>query len=165
MRGFFARRLPTLDAALTRFDAWWAVRSPRERLLFATMTLLILGVILTFGAIRPLEAARAERLAHIHQYETYNARLRAAGSLAPSKPPRTGAPIAVVTGAATSYGLTVAAEPIANGVRATLADGSYDAVMAWLGDLGGTSRLRISFVTILKRPEPGHVSAVVEFAA
>ena len=157
-------RTPTFEAWLARFDAWWAERSRRERILFGIMTALILGTLLVFAVIRPLQAARAQALADIRTYETYGARLRTAGTLAPSRPARTGPAATMVSDSAIAAGLVANAEALPDGVRATVADGSYDAVLAWLADIGATTSLRIRRVAIQRRPAPGRVSATVDFA-
>ncbi|WP_204328410.1 hypothetical protein, partial [Stenotrophomonas maltophilia] len=44
--------------------------------------------------------------------------------------------------------------PIPGGARATIADGGYDSVMAWLADLSVTSSLRIKRVDLQKAAAP-----------
>jgi general secretion pathway protein M len=160
-------RTPAIEAALARFDAWWAVRSPRERVMLGVLAALLGGVILIYGVIKPLQAARAQAIADIRTYETLNARIRAAGTLsaAPKQRQRTGTPIEAVAASATSFGLVATPEPIPGGVRAAVADGSYDAVMAWIADIGATTRLRVQRVSIQRRPAAGRVSATVDFGA
>lgn len=158
-------RTPTFEAWIIRFDAWWAARSQRERVMLGVLAALLLGVLLVYGVVKPLQAARAQALADIRTAETYNARLRAAGTLAPSRAPRTGPPLRVVGDAAIGAGLTARTETIPTGIRATIADGSYDAVIGWLADIGSTSRLRVVRVSLKRLPAPGHVSATVDFAS
>lgn len=159
-------RMPALDAALIRFDAWWGNLSRRERLMFGVLGALLAGVVLVYGVVKPIQAARAQALADIRTYETLNARIRAAGTLAPaSAPRRQGTPAAVVTSAATGFGLVADAQPVPGGIRATVADGSYESVMTWLADLGTTSSLRVRRVSIQRRPAPSRVSATVDFGA
>jgi general secretion pathway protein M len=157
-------RMPALDAALTRFGAWWHSRAPRERVLLGTLAALLAAVVLIYGVIKPLQAARAQALADIRTYETLSARIRAAGTLTPNAPPRrTGPPVQVVTSSAAAFGVAATAEPIPGGARATIADGSYDSILAWLADLGATSSLSVRAASIQRRPTPGRVSATVEF--
>lgn len=166
MRIIRITRLPALDAAIVRFDAWWDARSPRERVMLAVLALLLGGVVLVYGVVKPVQAMRAQAIADIFTYETLNARIRAAGALTPGRAPaRTGAPAEVVTGAAASAGLTATTASIPGGVRATVADANYDSVMAWLADIGGSSSLTIRAVSIQRRPSPGRVSATVDFAS
>jgi general secretion pathway protein M len=150
-----------IETALTRFDAFWAARSRRERWMLGVLAALLLGVILVYGVVKPLQSARAQALADIRTYETFNARLRAAGSLSTAKPARTGPPATMISDSAIAAGLAANTETIPAGVRATVADGSYDSVLAWLADIG--SQLRITRVTIQRRPTPGRVSATVDF--
>ena len=157
--------LPALDAALTRFRDWWNGLSGRERILFGAMAALLAGVILVYGVIKPLQSARAEALSDIRTYETLTARIRAAGTLgAPATPRRQGSPADVVTSSATSFGLVATPAAIPDGVRATIADGTYESLMAWLADLGTTSDLRVRRLLIQRRPTAGRVSASVDFA-
>lgn len=159
-------RVPALEAALIRFDGWWGGLSRRERALVGTMTALLAGVILVFGVIKPLQSARAAAIADIRTYETLNARILAAGTLGRSSAPRRqGPPLQVASASATALGLAVTPEAIPGGVRVTVADASYDTLMAWLADLSATSDLRARRVTIQRRPAAGHVSATVDFGA
>ena len=57
-------RVPALESAIARFDAWWDSRSPRERVMLSVLGALIGGVVLVYGVIFPLQNARAE-LGHI----------------------------------------------------------------------------------------------------
>lgn len=157
--------LPALDAALTRFNTWWSGLSSRERLMFGVLGALLAGIVLIFGVVKPLQSARAEALSDIRTYETLTARIRAAGTLgAPSAPRRQGAPAEVVSSSATSFGLVATPEAIPGGVRATIADGTYESLMAWLADLSATSDLRVRRLSIQRRPTAGRVSASVDFA-
>ena len=155
-----------IETALARFDAWWSARSPRERLMLTGLALFLAALVLVFGVVKPLQAARAQALADIRTYETLNARLRAAGTLSTApRPRRPASPIEAVRESAAGQGLSPAVEATSNGVRATVADGSYDAVMAWIADTGATTPLRVTTVSIRSLGSPGRVSAVVDFAA
>ncbi|MES2445501.1 MAG: type II secretion system protein M [Pseudomonadota bacterium] len=159
-------RTPALEAALARFDGWWGARSHRERVMLAGLAVLLAGLILVFGVIGPLQNARARALADIRTYETLNARLRAAGPLAPRRgPARTGAPAQVVSESAASFGLAPRVEQVPGGVRAVIVDASYETLMAWLGDLGATSKLRVRSVALQRGTAAGHVSATIGFGA
>lgn len=157
-------RLPALDAALIRFDAWWAGLSRREQVLVSVLGALLLGAILVFGVIKPLQSARADALADIRTYETLTARIRAAGTLTTTQSPRRqGPPAQVLTSSATAFGLAVAPQAIPGGVRVVIADASYDSLMAWLADLSVSSDLRVKRLALQRRPTPGRVSASVDF--
>jgi general secretion pathway protein M len=133
--------------------------------MFGGLALLLAAVLLVYGVVKPLQSARAEALSDIRTYETLNARIRAAGTLGvPAAPRRQGPPAQVASSSATSFGLVVMPEAIPSGVRVTIADGTYDSLMAWLADLSATSDLRVRTVDIQRRPTPGRISASVEFA-
>lgn len=159
-------RMPALDAALARFDAWWGTLSARERVLVTVAGVLLALVVLVFGVVKPLQAARAQALADIRTHETLTARIRAAGTLnAAPAPRRQGSPQEVAISSAQSFGLTVAPEAMAGGVRVRVADATYDSLMAWLADLSATSDLRVRRLDIQRRPSPGRVSAMVDLGA
>lgn len=159
-------RLPALDAALIRFDNWWGGLSRREQILVAVASVLLGLVVLVFGVVKPLQAARADALADIRTYETLSARVRAAGTLTTTRVPRRqGPPAQVVSSSATAFGLAVAPEAISGGVRVAVADISYDTLLAWLADLSASSDLRVRRLSIQRRPEAGRVSASMDFGA
>lgn len=159
-------RMPALEAALIRFDSWWGTLSRRERVLVSVMATLLAAVVLIYGVIKPIQSARAAAIADILTYETLNARILAAGTLTRTPMPRRqGAPLQIVTDSAAAMGLSVVPEATATGVRATIADASYDTLMAWLADLAATSDLRAGRVAIQRGKSAGRVSAVIEFGA
>ncbi|MGK6318197.1 type II secretion system protein M [Sphingomonas sp. DT-204] len=148
-----------------RLAGWWAGLSRRERIMVGGLGIVLALLVLIYGVVKPLQAARAQALADIRTYDTLKARIRAAGALNsnPGPPPRIGPPANVVTASANSFNLTAQIEPMPGGVRATVAEGGYDAVMNWLADIARTSNLSVTRVDIRKRPAPGMVSATVEF--
>lgn len=156
--------LPTLDAALVRFDHWWSGLTQRERVLLSVLGLLLAGAVLVYGVVKPLQSARAEAVADIRTYETLTARIRAASTLTTARTQRRqGPPAQVVSASASGFGLVVAPQLVPGGVRVSVADASYDSLMAWLADLSATSDLRVRGLTIQRRPAAGRVSASVEF--
>jgi len=159
-------RVPALDAALIRFDNWWSGLSRREQILVAGLGTLLALAVLVYGVVKPLQAARADALADIRTYETLSARIRAAGTLTTAPAPRRqGPPAQVASSSAAGFGMTIAPEAIPGGVRVTIADASYDTVMAWVADLSASSDLRVRRISIQRRPSPGRVSASVDFGA
>jgi general secretion pathway protein M len=157
-------RTPAIESALARFDAWWSQRSHRERVMLSVLAVILAALVLVFAVIRPLQNARAKAFADIRTYETLNARLRAAGPLAPRRgPARTGPAAQVVSESASAFGLSPRVEAVPGGVRATLTDASYESVMSWLADLGATSTLRVRRVSLQRAATPGRVSATVGF--
>ncbi|WP_294330281.1 type II secretion system protein GspM [uncultured Sphingomonas sp.] len=163
MRAFIRTQLPTLDAGLSRTGAWWHARTVRERRLLAVLAVLLGAVLLVYGVVKPIQAARAAALADIRTYETLNARIRAAGSLSSAKPQRrTGAPEAIAVQSAAAFVVPLTTAPSAGGTQATVADANYDSLIHWLADVTTTSDLRIRRITIQRLAAPGHVSAQVE---
>jgi general secretion pathway protein M len=152
-----------IESTIARFDAWWSVRSQRERVLFASMAALLGAVVLFYGILLPLQNMRAKAYADIRTYETINARIRAAGTLSPQRAQRSGGAAEVVNASAASLSVPVQVTTIPGGVRATIADAPYDAVMSWLADLSATSRLRVKRVEMKRQTAPGRISAVVDF--
>jgi len=165
-------KVPAFEAAFTRFDRWWSGLSRREQVLLGVLAALLAGLVLVYGVIKPLQAARAQAFADIRTYETLNARIRAAGLTQPrgptSPPPGpmlAGAPMQIISDTSIKQNLIANAEPLpGGGVRATIGDGSYEALMAWLADLSKTSHLTVRRVAITRKPEPGHIAATVDFA-
>ena len=47
-------RSPTIDAAVLRLSGWWNGLAPRERVLVGTLAVLIGGLVLVFGIVKPL---------------------------------------------------------------------------------------------------------------
>lgn len=150
---------------VARLTGWWAGLTRRERIMVGGLGIVLALLVLVYGVVKPLQAARAQALADIRTYDTLKARIRTAGALGitPGPAPRIGAPAEVVTASANGFNLTVQAQPMSGGVRATIAEGGYDAVMNWLADIARTSNLAVTRVDIRKRPAPGMVSATVEF--
>lgn len=159
-------KLPALDAALIRFDAWWGGLSHRERVLLSILAVLLGGVVLIYGVVKPLQSARAEAVADIRTFETLTARIRAAGTLSTTKPQRRqGTPAQVASASAAGFGFAVAPQTVPGGLRIALADVSYDSLLGWLADLNATSDLRVRGVSVERRPVAGRVSATVDFGA
>ncbi len=144
---------------------WWTGLTPRERVLVGTLGTLLALAILIFGIVKPLQASRAQSLADIRTYETLDARINAADALGPptGPPPRIGAPGDILTQSAQAFGLQVQVEATPTGVRATVADAPYDAVVNWMADVARTSSLAATRVDLQKRPAPGRVFAQVEY--
>lgn len=137
-------------------------------MLVAVLGSLLALAVLVYGVVKPLQAARAEALAEIRTYETFTARVRAAGGTlaTPSiTPRRQGDPVRVVSEAASAKGLTVQPQAVAGGVRVTIANAQYETIMAWLADLAGSSDLRVRSLSIQRTAQPGRVSATVDLGA
>jgi general secretion pathway protein M len=159
-------RLIVLDPYRVRAVAFWMERAPRERVLLAALGALAIVALLLTLVVRPLQAARAQALADIRTYETLNAGLRAAGTNAAAGPRRTGSATEIATASSASFGLAITRiEPEGSGVRVTLDNAPYDAVVNWLADLARTSDLRAADVRLERRPVAGAVNAQILLAA
>lgn len=159
-------RMPAMEAALARFGGWWSERTPRERRMLAGLALFLGAVLVVYGIVKPIQAARADALARIHSYETLTARIRAAGTLAGQATPplRQGPAARLANDAASAAGLVVTAEPSGAGARVTIRDGRYDAMLGWIAELDRTTDLRVRTIAIDRGSAPGMVHAVVELA-
>lgn len=158
-------RSPALDGVSGRLVLWWQNAAPRERWLVGVMGVLLALVVLVYGVVKPLQAARADALADIRTYETLTARIRAAGTLTTPRtgPRREGSPAKVASDAASGFGLAVTPQDVAGGVRVTIADAPYESVMAWLGDLSASSNLRVRRLDLRRGTVAGRVAGTVEF--
>ncbi len=160
-------RVSALESYRLRLETWWAGLSVRERWLVGTLGVILGVLVLVFGVVKPLQAARAEALADIRTYETLAARVRAAGVLTPkgAKPQlRAGAPADAAGAAAQEAGLAVTFAPGANGLTAQVAEAPYEGVVGWIADVERTTVLRVQRVDLLKGSAPGRVNATVTFA-
>lgn len=160
-------RMPALDAALLKGELWWAGLTTRERWLVGTLGTLLALLILVFGIVKPLQAARAEALADIRTYETLTARVRAAGVLVPAgaRPQlRAGPPIDAAGAAAREAGLSVSVTPGAAGATMQVAEAPYEAVVGWIANVERTTALRTRRAELRRGGAPGRVTATVEFA-
>ncbi len=150
-----------------RLRVWWHDLTPRERVLVGTLGTLIVLAILVYGVVKPLQASRAQSFADIRTYETLIARVNAApalGAQSAGPQPRTGTPSDILTQSAATYGLQVQLEATpTGGIRATVADAPYDAVVNWMADVARTSTLAATRVDLQKRPTPGRVFAQIEY--
>lgn len=150
--------------AFVRVADWWNGLSRREQWLVGTLGVLLALAILIYGVVKPLQASRAQSLADIRTYDTLMARVRAAGTLgAPAVAQRPGPAVSILTQSAAQFSVTVQAEPIPGGARATVADAPYDAVVNWLADIARTSALVATRVEIRRTATPGRVTVAAEF--
>ncbi|MEG3179688.1 type II secretion system protein GspM [Sphingomonas sp. LT1P40] len=160
-------RVSALEGYWLRLETWWSGLSVRERWLVGTLGAILTLLILVFGVVKPLQAARAEALADIRTYETLAARVRAAGVLTPkgAKPQlRAGAPADAASAAARDAGLAVTFAPGATGLTAQVAEAPYEGVVGWIADVERSTTLRVQRVELLKGNSPGRVNATVAFA-
>lgn len=155
---------PALRDRTAQVRTWWAGLSDRERLLLTVLGSLLGLVILVYGIIQPIRAAKEGALADIRTYETLNARLRAAGpNIATTRPATVGAPDAFIVQTAASNGLTVRAVAAGQGAEATADNVPFDLALRWIGDVGRSGALAARRVDLV-RTGPGRVSVRVSFA-
>ncbi|WP_082439041.1 MULTISPECIES: type II secretion system protein GspM [unclassified Sphingomonas] len=158
------RRSARIEAALARFDGWWQGLTTRERVLVGTLAALLAGVVLVYGVVKPVQAARAQARADIRQAETLMARVRAAGRLESAPATTAAGPLqTVIASAATTAGLQPVLAEANGGVTATLTDAPYPAVVTWLSSVASTSTIAVRRVTMQRGSTSGRVNASVEF--
>ncbi len=158
------KRNARIEAALGRFDSWWQGLTTRERVLVGTLAALLGGVVLVYGVVKPVQAARAQARADIRQAETLMARVRAAGRLEAA--PQTiaaGPPQSVISSTAATAGLQPVVAEANGGITATLTDAPYPAVVTWLSSVASTSTIGVRRVTMQRAATSGRVNATVEF--
>lgn len=157
---------PRIEAALARFDNWWQGLTTRERVMIGTLATLLAVVVLVYGVVKPVQAARAQARADIRQAETLMARIRAAGRLEASPAAQaSGPPQAIVTAAAATAGLQPTVTQGAGGLTAVLTDAPYPAIVTWLNDVSRTSTVGVRRVAIQRGATSGRVSATIEFGS
>ncbi|QIG79742.1 type II secretion system protein GspM [Stakelama tenebrarum] len=159
-------RSPAFDNALARAADWWNGLSSRERWMVGGLGVFLGLLILIYGVVKPLQAARADALQDIRTYETLNARIRAAGALSAAPPPemRSGTPVDILNAAAQARGIDAVVIATPEGARAEIARGGYDAILGWIADISTSSSLKLTRADIRRGTAPGQVSATVDFA-
>ena len=163
-------RVPALDAALARFDRWWGALSRRERVMVGGLGIVLAGLVLVYGVIKPLQAARAKAYADIRTYETLSARIRAAGVIktadsAPAASQRTGEPLTILNETSVKAGLIADVAPVPNGGgwHVTVNNAAFDDLIAWIADISRTTSLKTRHVQVTRLSTPGRVAATLDF--
>lgn len=159
MKKLHLRWPAAIEPVQARALALWTERNPRERLLLAILGTLGAAALLVALVVRPLVEARAKALADARTYEALNVRIRAAGPGLASQPPRrTGDGAAIIGASASEFGISLqGSAPEGEGIRVTIAEAPFDAVMRWLAELEGSSNLRVIEARIDRRPAGGFV--------
>lgn len=157
----FATLFPTFEPARQKAIALWQARSRREQILLGGLGAILALYVLVAVVILPIQRARAQALSDIRTYEALNTRLRAAGSLGqgPAQPQANGSPAAILSTSAARFGVVPVVNDAGDGIRVTVADAPYEAVIRWIADVEQTSRLRFVRMRIDRRPSSGFVSA------
>lgn len=162
MRGFpgGTRWLSPTIVWRARMQAWFRLRTQRERVLVAGAAggLLVLGLFV--GVWQPLSAMRAAALADISRYATMTTRLQGVGPDAFATTTRQVAPATLITQSAGDLGLTIRRlELEGNRIRVALEEAEFDQVIVWLDTLTAEHSLRAVSVEMDRRPAPGVVTA------
>lgn len=157
----FATLFPTFEPARQKAIALWQARSRREQILLGGLAAIVGVYVLVAMVILPVQRARAQALSDIRTYEALNARLRGAGPLGqgPAQPQANGSPAAILSSSAARFGVVPVVNEGGDGIRVTIADAPYEAVIRWIADVEQTSRLRFVRMRLDRRPSSGFVSA------
>lgn len=156
-----AALFPTFEPAWTKTIAWWQGRSSREQWLLGIIGGLLLMWLLAVTVILPIQRARATALADIRTYENLTARLRSAGTIGATAPQvqASGPPNVVLSNTASQFGILPVVNSDPSGLRVTVADAPYDALMRWIATVEQTSSIRVTRMRLTRRPASGFVSA------
>lgn len=157
----FATLFPTFEPTRQKAIAAWQARSRREQWLLGGLAAIVAIYVAVAMVILPVQRARSQALSDIRTYEGLNARLRGAGPLGQggAQPQASGSPAAILSTSAGRFGLVPVVNEDASGIRVTVADAPYEAVLRWIADVEQTSRLRVVRMRLDRRPSSGFVSA------
>ncbi|MBW4330314.1 type II secretion system protein M [Stakelama sp. CBK3Z-3] len=154
-----------LEASLMRLESWWSGLSRRERIMVGTLGTLIAALILIYGVIKPLQAARADARSDIRAYETLLARMRAAGTLVVNPPAApAGTPRQIIARAAARAGVAISVASDGAPLTASASGVPYDGVVNWLAG-AAQGGLAVTDAQIVKANAPGRVDVRVTFAS
>lgn len=144
--------------------AFWAERTPRERLLLLLMCASIATYALIAGVWLPLLATRNGLMQDIARHDRAASQLSVFASTGLALAPITAdMPLpTLITTTAERFKLEVSRLlPAADTVEITLENASFDLVIAWIHALEQEHALRILTLTITRRPEPGLVATTL----
>ncbi len=156
----FATLFPTFEPAWAKAVAWWQARSGREQWLLGILAGLLALWLLAVAVILPIQRARASALADIRTYENLTARLRSAGTIGTTPQVQTsGPPNVILSNTASQFGIVPVINSDASGLRVTVGDAPYDALMRWIATVEQSSSIRVTKIRLVRRPASGFVSA------
>lgn len=157
----FAAMFPTVQPAWQKAVAWWQGRSVREQWLLGVVGAALAVWLLAVTVILPIQRARATALADIRTYESLSARIRSAGTLAASSaPPQAGGPpVAMLSTTATQFGIVPVVNSDAEGLRVTVGDAPFDALIRWIAAVEQSTPLRVEKMRLTRKPANGVISA------
>lgn len=139
---------------------WWRDRSPRERVLLSVLAVLLAGVVLWLGVLRPLAAGRAAAAARHHgaaaalvDVQRMGLAIRAAEARASAA--RSVPVVDRVAARASAAGMTVASLDAdgASGARLVIAAVRPEPLLAWLAGIERDDGLIIESVNITRNDD------------
>ena len=155
-----ATLFPTFEPALAKTVTWWQARSGREQWLLGILIGLLATWLLAVTVVLPIQRARATALADIRIYENLTARLRSAGTLdATPQVQVSGSPNMILSSTASQFGIVPVINSDPSGLRVTVGEAPYDALMRWIATVEQTSSIRVNRMRLERRPASGLVSA------
>ncbi len=139
----------------------FANRTPREKVLLAGLAALALLWLTVTQVWQPLHALRQDIAARIPRIERALAEVKANPiPQTTASDPRTTP--ALLTDAADTFGLTISRlQPQGTQVLVTLEDAPFDTVLLWTQSLLQDDGLRLTQLTLTRRPAPGIVATTL----
>ncbi|MEO8465233.1 MAG: type II secretion system protein GspM [Gammaproteobacteria bacterium] len=147
--------------------AWFTNLQPRERWILIAGVVVVLGVVLWAGVLRPLRAQSATLQASVASKQRLLLDLGRVGASAPGRDPGTSAPeqtlVVVVDSTAQVHGLRIArSRPSGpSGVEVTLQGVPFDVLVAWLMTLHGTYAVDVESAQLSTARQQGLVNGQV----
>lgn len=156
-----ATLFPTFEPAWAKTVIWWQARSGREQWVLGLLAGLLAIWLLAVSVVLPIQRARAAALADIRTYETLTARLHSAGTIGATAPQTqaSGPPNVILSNTASQFGILPVINSDPAGLRVTVANAPYDAVMRWIATVEQTSSIRVTRIKLVRQPASGFVSA------
>ena len=146
--------ITALTTALTEF---LASKSAREKVLLAALGVLVTGWLGFTQIWAPLQMHRHEMAARIPRLERALAVAQTLPAAVVAADPRD-LP-ALITDAAGAFGLNITRlQPEGAKVQITLEDAAFETVLLWIEALQQANGLRLSDLTLTRRPAPGVVA-------
>ena len=139
-------------------------RTPREKLMLAALAGLGLLWLVVTQVWQPLQALRQQITARIPRIERALTEVQA-NPVPQSTPTLTADPrttSVILTDAAAAFGLTISRlQPQGAEVLVTLEDAPFDTVLLWTQALIRDDALRLTQLTLTRRPTPGMVATTL----
>lgn len=138
-------------------------RTPRERRLIAAAAALLAVWAVVMLVWQPLRSGRAALEADLLHADQMLARVQRLPTTAGAAPVNDDRPLSVIaTTSAADMGLQVRRlQPQGDAVQVQVEDASFDFVLLWIAALERDHGLRLSDLTLIRRPAPGSVAATL----